>query len=191
MPELYQDDGQVVNEQQGVYQGESELDDVGIASYLAAVLQQVNTVEQPEGNDEDEDEERDEGAEDKYPGQSRLGPSEEETPGANQEDEELESKADQHSITGNITLQVQSSVKCSHLGQGDHEDGTEEGCHGEDSRGDWAEVLATPRREASLTGDLPLGQVLHGVLNVRVICHSRRGFSPILVLKREKLLDCD
>ena len=102
--QLYQDDGQVVDEQQGVYQGESELDDVGISSYLAAVLQQVNTVEQPEGYDEDEDEERDESAEDKYSGQCRLGPSEEETPGANQEDEELESKADQHSITGNITL---------------------------------------------------------------------------------------
>ena len=146
----------------------------------------MDPVEQPEGDDEDEDEKRDDGSEHEYSRQSGLGLTEENTPGANQEDQELEGKADQHSITGNITLQFQPpgfAIESSHLRQDDHEDWAEEGRYGEEAGGYRAEVLPATRGQTSLTGDLPLGKVLHRVLDIRVIRHSRCCFSPILVLE--------
>ena len=47
MAEFEEEDGEVVDEEQGVDQGESELDDV-LVKNLCSVLQQVDTIEQPE-----------------------------------------------------------------------------------------------------------------------------------------------
>ena len=45
--EFEEEDGEVVDEEQGVDQGESELDDV-LVKNLCSVLQQVDAIEQPE-----------------------------------------------------------------------------------------------------------------------------------------------
>ena len=58
MPELQQEDGEVVDEEQRVDQGEGELHDVLVGD-LAPLLQQVHPVEQPEAQHEHEDERRD------------------------------------------------------------------------------------------------------------------------------------
>ena len=47
MAEFEEEDGEVVDEEQGVDQGESELDDVLVKNFRS-VLQQVDAIEQPE-----------------------------------------------------------------------------------------------------------------------------------------------
>merc|ERR1719350_1379039 len=65
--ELEEEDGEVVDEEQGVDQGESELNNV-LVKNLCSVLQQVDAVEQPETDDKDEDEGGGHGPEDKDTG---------------------------------------------------------------------------------------------------------------------------
>ena len=183
--QLQQQDGEVVHEQQRVDQRERELHDVRVLD-LVGVLQQVDAVEQPEGDHEHEDQERDRGAEHEDPRQRRLGLPEEDSPGPDQEDEELEGEADEHAVTGHVALQVESpraGVEDAELRQDDHEDGAEEGGEGEGGRGDWAEVLAAALLQRPRRRDLPLAELLlHGVLDVRGVGHSRRGLAPVLVL---------
>lgn len=169
MPQLEQDDGQVVDEEQGVDQREGELHDVPVLD-LVAVLEQVDAVEQPEGDEEHEHEEGDQGAEHEDPGQRRLGFPEEHGPRPDEKDEEFESKTDEHSVTSHITVKVESprlGVKHPEVGQDHHQDGAEEGGDGETGRGQGPEVLLTSLLQAPPGRYLPLGQILfHRVLNV-------------------------
>ena len=155
----------------------------------------MDSIEQPEGDEEDKHKEADQGAEDKDPGKRRLGFPEEYGPRADEEDEEFESKTDEHSVTSHITVEVESSqvrVKYSQLGQHHHQDGTEESSDGEDCGGEGTEVLLTSLVQAPPGLYLPLGQVLlHGVLNVRGVGHSSCGLPPVLILRLENIRNLD
>ena len=152
-------------------------------------------VEQPEGDEEHQHQEADQGAEDEDPGKRRLGLPEEHGPRADEEDEEFESKTDEHSVTSHITVEVESSrvrVKHSQLGQDHHEDGTEESGDGECRGGEGPEILLTPLVQTPPGLYLPLAEVLlHCVLNVRGVRHSRRGLPPVLILTLENIRNLD
>ena len=55
----------------------------------------MDSIEQPEGDEEDKHKEADQGAEDKDPGKRRLGFPEKYGPRADEKDEEFESKTDE------------------------------------------------------------------------------------------------
>ena len=78
MPDLNEDDRQVVYEEQRVDHGGGELDDVVVLDAAPLLPRDPDAIEQPEWEDEDEDEDADGGAEqvDAGHGGARAGPEE-------------------------------------------------------------------------------------------------------------------
>ena len=199
VPQFNEQDGEVVDEEQGVYEREGELDNV-LVMELVSLLQEMDAVKQPETKDEDEDEGGDEGAEDKDTRESGGGVAKENCPRSKKKDEELEGEADEHPITGNVALQVGGlHLKDTKLWKSNHEDWTKEGCQSQEKRGGRPKVLTTSGQDTKVTLIvqqyispelkafsalyLPLAQVLHGVVQLGGSRHCGGRLAPVLVLK--------
>ena len=105
VPELQQQKRQVVEEQQAVQQTGGVLDDVPVLD-LSSLLVQADTIEQPEAQEEDKQQEGEEGAEQVDPGQTGARRAVEHGPGAHSQDQQLEGERDEEAVTVNLALEL-------------------------------------------------------------------------------------
>lgn len=101
LAQLEQHHGQVVHEEQRVHQRDSVLHDALVIAVPR--VQDAHAVEEPVGDDQEEDEHHEQRTEDEDAREKGLGTAKEERPAAQQEDEEFEGHRDEKPLTGRPT----------------------------------------------------------------------------------------
>lgn len=101
LAQLQQDHCQVVHEEQGVHQRYSKLHHTLVAALPR--VQDAHTIEEPVGDDKQEDEHHEQGTQHEDTGQRGLGPAEEQGPAAQQQDEQLEGHGNEETLAGRPT----------------------------------------------------------------------------------------
>ena len=147
VPELQQEEGEVVEEEERIQETGGVLDNVGVLD-PPPLLHQSDPVEEPEGEQEDEEEESDESSEEVDPWEGGTGRSVEHGPRPHCQDEHLEGEGDQETVAVHLALQLGvPHVHELRVWEDQHEDGTEEA---EDGEGRHQELPGVP-----LTGEPP------------------------------------
>lgn len=98
LAQLEQHHGQVVHEEQSVHQRDGVLHDALVVAVPR--VQDAHAIEEPVGDNQEEDEHHEQRAEDEDAWEESLGTAEEERPAAQQEDEEFEGHGDEKPLAG-------------------------------------------------------------------------------------------
>ena len=194
MPQLDQDDGQVVHEEQRVHEADGEPDET-LEHDALELVDDVVGVEEPEGDEEDQGEDADEGAVHVDAGQGGAGWPEEDGPRAHGQDHELEGQGDDEAVALHAASQlVVAEVEHVQGGQGHHEDGADEGQEGQEAGKEVGGVTAAAEGHAAVGVEMPFVGGVGGVGTVDLaVVHlgrggrdGRVGLAPIFGLKRGK-----
>ena len=195
LPDLQQDKGEVVNEEQPVHQAVGKLHDAVVVCPL--LLHDANSVEEPEGEGQHEDQEQHNGAEHEDPGHGGLGLAKEHSQCTQHQDQQLEREGDKQPLALRRTSLHQGRhvhrgavrplrpVDDVQPGQDHHGDGWEEAEQGEDDghrRSQEANAAeADARRE--LLGRGELVHVFHGEAGFAGVARDGSGVvAPVVIL---------
>lgn len=188
--EFQENHSQVMDEQQGVDQTHSEVDD-GTVLHLLRVLDDAHDVEQPEGEREHQDEHRHQSSEDENSGHGGLGLPEEERPRPQQEDEELEREADEEAVAlGVAQRRVVLQLDDVQARDQHHRYGAEESQEGHEGAQSRANVSLAREGHAGLLVSPDYSHVLEGLGAHGGVPRDGGGVvSPVVVLREDLHLD--
>ena len=178
LSELQQDNGQVVDEEEGVHEGDGVLHDALVISVPR--VQNADPVKKPIGNHEEKDEDQQEGTEHEDPRHVSSLLAEEQRPGPNEQDEELECHGDEESLAdGAARLQLLPPQDGGQQDEGDGGDEDQESEH----RGDGeAQVAPAVQPHAVLHVLADAGDVLLRDAVLRRARDGRGGLPPVVIL---------
>ena len=178
LPELEQDDGQVVDEEERVHQRDGILHDALVISVPR--VQNADPVKKPIGDHEKKDEDQQEGTEHEDPRHVSSLLAEEQRPGPNEQNEELECHGDEESLAdGAARLQL---VPPQDGGQQDEGDGGEEDQESEHRSHGEPQVAPTVQPHAVLHVLADAGDVLLWDAMLRRASDGRGGLAPVVIL---------
>jgi hypothetical protein len=129
--DLHEDDGQVVDKEEGIHHAAGILDNVVILYPSSLLVKYSDPIKEPKSKYENKEKSTNTSSEQVNPWHCRLGWTEKQGPGAEQQDQQLERETDQKAVTFDLafTLVVTKANKI-HLRDDDHDDGAKKGHNG-------------------------------------------------------------
>ncbi len=178
-----------MDKEQRVTEADGEEHD-SVQGDLVSLLDQVNAVEQPVGEYEDEEDEQDQGTQSVYPGGSRPGFPHENRPRPNGQDDDLARERQERAVAlGAAPELLGRELQHAGLGQGDHDHGAQDADEGQDGgEGVPAPTLALEAQAGVDVDRVPLERdVLHRTADVRRVAgHGGRVVAPVVVLREQE-----